>query len=754
MRISPNKYAGRCSSCTVPVPELGGFVVALTPESGWKTYCKSSACLPKPAVTTLTARRLRADGRIEMPFEREALPFIKQMPGARYVPPEWGGPYWQVSTDPKHRAKVLHIAQSLKLTPDPEWLVADDGEPFEVVDPTKVPAAVINAAVERAKLAGLYDYQVLGVRFITENKRCLLGDDMGLGKSAQSLLAIPDGYGALVVVPASVKYNWERECLRWRPDLKPRVLNSAHAWDALMPEPGVLLIINPDMLPKEPPEDLPRADKVMVIADEAHLYKNTATRRHKLMKVLCSRVDRVCIMTGTPMTNRPPDLWGTLAVADLAKSAFGSLQRFRQLFNAVKAGLTWEWGEPDPSVPSLLRKVMLRRTQDEVLKELPPYTESVHLCSKAIDPDLLDLLDETYEAVKKELDARELPDFTRMAKVRSLLASAKIAEMHELLDEYAEREEPVVVFSAHKPPVQSAAARPGWALITGETKLEERQLIVERFQRGELKGIALTIAAGGVGITLTRAAHMLFVDLDWTPALNNQAMCRIRRIGQKADHLFYTRMSFRHPLDERVEELLAWKTELFRLAIDNVTSEYKVPEPVLPSQVPVQFDPIDYTPLAVIEETPEQMLQRKAKAQALRAEESARAALVAARANATEAREAAIAAARGRAAAHAMPSWLSDLRKKTPAFVTNCISDRGSLRQAIQALLGACDGAHTKDDVGFNATDAMVARGLWLLDIEGDAEVAETVARLLYKYRRQLNAHGFAHLYLQQEAPV
>jgi hypothetical protein len=95
-------------------------------------------------------------------------------------------------------------------------------------------------------------------------------------------------------------------------------------------------------------------------------------------------------------------------------------------------------------------------------------------------------------------------------------------------------------------------------------------------------------------------------------------------------------------------------------------------------------------------------------------------------------------------------SWLTTMREKTPAFITNCIHDRDKLYDAMTYLLAQCDGAVEKDDVGFNAVDASVARSLALLDFNNDAEAAEVAARLLYKYRRQLEGGGFGGLYTIQ----
>jgi len=778
LRIMRNKFAKDCCVCRAAVEEQRGWAVGryntAAQRYDWATYCTSSVCVPRDAQQAAAdyygRRRLTADGVIDMPYEPGAVDIIKQMPGRRFVGKEFGGPYWTVSLALQDRAKVLHFARILKLDVDPSLIVATEDEDNPSVPvASKVPVALVNAAIERAKAAGAYPYQQLGVKFLVENKKCLLGDSMGLGKTLQALISIDDSHGALIIVPASVKFNWVNECKRWRPDLKPKALSGKQVPSTVYPPPGWVYIANYDILPDDllppdkrgpkapPPQQWTKpAHPLTIIADEAHAFKNTATKRYKVMKSWGDIADRFVIMTGTPLTNRPPDLWGVLSVAGLAGIVFENKGKFNRLFGKSAAG-GGEWGMPHPSVPALLRRVMLRRTQEEVLPELPPYTEKVHRCSSDPDPDLIEALDACYEEVKEELDRGELPDITRMSKVRAMLAKAKVGEMLELVEEYEEAETPLVVFSAHKAPCQVVAKRPGWALITGETKMEERQAIVEQFQRGELKGLALTIAAGGVGITLTRAAHMLFVDLDWTPAWNHQAMCRIRRIGQKAEHLHYVRMSFNHELDQRVEDLLAWKTELFRRTVDLATDELALQTAIQEKEDAKRLDlpDVHYVPPTRELFNAESYADREARrlqniTEKLQGHVQAMRTITDEQLVAYEERRQQRMAARREAE---RDTWLESVRRTTPPFVTNCLADRHLLKQVLLHMLGQCDGAHTKDDLGFNATDAVKARMLAQVDLAADDAFAEIAASILFKYRRQITA-AFPTVYFGEKAPT
>jgi SNF2 family DNA or RNA helicase len=154
-----------------------------------------------------------------------------------------------------------------------------------------------------------------------------------------------------------------------------------------------------------------------------------------------------------------------------------------------------------------------------------------------------------------------------MSLVAKALAIAKIPAMLRMVEDFEEQEEPLVVFSAHRAPIDELEKRKGWGVITGDTSPEERSRLEARFQAGDLLGIGCTIRAGGVSITLTRACNALFVDREWTPALNSQAEDRTYRIGQDRPVLITTLVAD-HPLDLRVTELTTDKQVLIDASVD------------------------------------------------------------------------------------------------------------------------------------------------------------------------------------------
>lgn len=419
--------------------------------------------------------------------------------------------------------------------------------------------------------------------YVTE--RCILTHN-----TAQALLATPRGAPVAIVCPASVKLNWVREIEMWRPDLRSRVLAGRKSWT--WPLPGEAVIANYEILPRL---DEGRGGRIedtgfggagaqtALILDESHFCKNSKATRSRAARAVARAVldadGRVYLLTGTPLTNRPPELWNVLQVADLAVDAFGSFIKFRELMGATEGQFGLEWsGRVDTSVPARLRQVSLYRRREDVL-DLPPKMRVAVPVPGEFPPDVRKLLDAVLgvlDAQGIDLDhATELVDLTRitgaafeqLAAARAALATAKIPAMIEQIQEYEEAEEPVVVFSAHRAPIDLLGARAGWKTITGDTPSEHRQAIVDDFQAGRLKGLGLTIKAGGIGITLTRACHEIFVDLDFTPAGNNQAEDRCCRIGQTRSVLV-KRLVADHEVDRRVEQILRKKQELIDAAIE------------------------------------------------------------------------------------------------------------------------------------------------------------------------------------------
>ena len=432
--------------------------------------------------------------------------------------------------------------------------------------------------IKSIQQSSLFPYQKEDAVWIACKDRALLASEMGTGKTPLVLMALPSSEEcrAVVVCPASIKSVWYDECQKWRSDLSPRILSGKNSF--CFPEQGEVLIINYEILQSDKLKDV--ASPIHLIADECHYLKNSSARRtqyfRRIAKANLKSKGHVWLMSGTPMMNTPLEMWNVLTAASLEKAAFDGWSTFLKLFKGRKNEWNaWKFGTPDPSVPSRIRRVAIRRTRKEVLPDLPTkmYRKirvtinkaTYNLCDSVLmeaDAAGVDIEDAVSEAIKTG-SSRTV--FEELSEARRELATAKMPYVMSLLDMFEEAGEPVVVFSAHVDPVNIVNQREGWGAITGATREEDRADTVRTFQEGKLIGLACTIAAGGLGITLTHAHQAIFVDMDWTPAMNLQAEDRLCRIGQTRG-VIITRLIAEHPLDERLADILIKKQRLLEAA--------------------------------------------------------------------------------------------------------------------------------------------------------------------------------------------
>lgn len=731
-----NRYAGKCQSCGSKLSAGQGF--AYKNGYKWFSVCNSTACHKRLGISEIQAevkqtKEISEDGVITMPYDRDAVPLIKSLPGAKWNP---DAKQWSVSTLPKDLPRLIEVADQLQLK------VPNLLREQLAVGTTASREAVARADAINVNGKTLFEFQKDGVKFLALHDRALLADEMGLGKSVEACVSIPPNERILLICPASLKYNWKNELNLWRPEYKVHICSGKDSFR--LPEPNEVVVLNYDILPSflTPTKDsgkrtmkgkiIKEADltdeqkallkQTILICDEFHLAKNYKAARSQKVAQLSRACKTVWVLTGTPLMNRPEDLFGMLSAGDM--NPFGSWDKFVRLFNGYKNSWGgYEFGLPDSSVPELMKRVMLRRLKKDVLKDLPPkvyktieitdLTKSVVdqlneiTLKAAVQQGLIEEKDtkkykKNIEEISEKLEISSLPSFEEFSEIRALLAESRIPAMLELVESYEESATPLVVFSAHKKPIHALANREGWAIITGETKNEDRQNIVNDFQNGKLKGIGLTIQAGGVGFTLTRASNALFVDLDWTPGMNIQAEDRLVRIGAKAEHVLFTKLTSSHPLDKHIQNLLEYKMELAYKALEQSLS----------------FKPLRQRPLAqdieLMEETEEELITRinQAEIEATRSYALGKLQSIA-----------------GREAAK-----VSEIPEPE---LTN--ERKNLLRQALSYMIGRCDGAREKDGIGFNRPDAAIGHWLHGTGLRDEDELAfRVLERILCRYRRQL----------------
>ncbi|MNR87147.1 RNA polymerase-associated protein RapA [compost metagenome] len=433
---------------------------------------------------------------------------------------------------------------------------------------------------------GLFTHQREGIEFLLRPRPyrgALLADDMGLGKTRQALIAAHEAHPRgrmLVVCPASLKLNWEREI---------HAVLGAQEVSVLGRDEGLArwTIVNYDRLRSHQTE-LDSEDWACLILDEAHYLKNRHSQRSLLVlggehrprkrgtlppgriRGLVERAERVILLTGTPITNRPLDLFALLRA--IGHPLGDDLLRYAVRYCAA---FQTEWGWDMGGASHLdelhdrLRDVLLRRSKDEVL-DLPPKLRTympveVDLVAyRKVWLDYVQLLAKRKRRVPRALLLAEV------AKLRHAAALAKVPAAIAHVEAVLEAGEKVIVFTCHTGVVEALMRRfgPSAVRLTGEDGPAQRQAAVDAFQNDpEVRLFVGNLVAAGVGVSLTAATQVLFVDYSFVPAEHLQAEDRPYRIGQ-SNAVTVTYLSALGTLDEEIERLLAQKLAVVSEAIE------------------------------------------------------------------------------------------------------------------------------------------------------------------------------------------
>ena len=431
---------------------------------------------------------------------------------------------------------------------------------------------------------GLYPHQIEGIAFLLGRRRALLADDMGLGKTRQSVIAMVEAEAEgpyLVICPASVKRNWAREIQLVLPTAEPIIVGPA-------PLPSTnfqdWVIINYEILGKHL-EGLLAFDWKGVVFDEAHYLKNHQSQRSRNAAKLVKAIQDepiVHALTGTPMTNRPRDLFPILRLVNhpLGKSFLSFAKRYCDAYQG-DFGLVADGASNIEELTVQLHGVMLRRTKNEVL-DLPPKVRTwldIELHPYAIQHfnnavrEFLTKFDapEPTEAVEDEPENTERRRAVgRLTTARRKLAFAKCRQTIKFVENALEQGEKVILFTTFLNTLERFHKHFGdrAVYVFGEVPAEERQNRVDQFQNDE--NVRLFIAnmhVAGVGINLTAGRQIVFNDLDWVPANHWQAEDRAYRIGQTGT-VNVTYMIARGTVDEFVKTVLETKAALMDALVE------------------------------------------------------------------------------------------------------------------------------------------------------------------------------------------
>jgi SWI/SNF-related matrix-associated actin-dependent regulator of chromatin subfamily A-like protein 1 len=430
-------------------------------------------------------------------------------------------------------------------------------------EPIAEAAAVLGGTLE--------PFQWAGVRYVLEARRAFLADEQGLGKTVEALAALEaDGaFPAVVVCPASLKLNWQRETARWLPHRSVAVVEGRVA----VPPRADVVILNYEIVAAQREALALRRPRALVL-DESHYCKNPQAKRTRAVRRLAEGMPRDALrlaLTGTPVLNHADELISQLRVLGRLEE-FGSGARFKQQFRGPLTEERLHW--------HLRRRCFVRRRKAEVLPQLPDKRQVV--VPVALDNE------REYRLAEDDVIAwlREQPlDLSELnAKIAATLRAQRLAQLGTLqrlaargklhaaltwVHDFLASGEPLVLFARHVEVQEAVLERFPHALhLLGRDTIDAREAAVQAFQDGD--GPQLIVGATRVaaqGITLTRASNVAFLELEWTPAMHDQAEDRCHRIGQH-DAVTAWYLLAAGTIDETMARLIARKRGLVAAVTD------------------------------------------------------------------------------------------------------------------------------------------------------------------------------------------
>ncbi len=435
--------------------------------------------------------------------------------------------------------------------------------------------------VPAALQAELRDYQTDGfhwmMRLAAWGAGALLADDMGLGKTVQTIAVLLSRAAEgpqLVVVPASVLFNWREELSRFAPSLKQVILNDAEDREKAVKKAGKgdVVLTTYGILTAEA-EAVAAKTWATAVFDEAHNIKNRETKAFKAASAVPA--DFRVLLTGTPLQNHLSEIWALFEVA--VPGLLGTFSNFADNF------VTPVERDHDRAAQRLLKRLVspfiLRRTKTDVLSELPEKTEMT--VKVELSTEERALYEEIREEAQGSLENGDINSMQALAYLTKLRQAACSAELIDpalaipssktraflgLADDLIANNHRALVFSqftSHLALIRRALDERGvkYLYLDGSTAPAERQKLVDAFEAGDMPLFLISLKAGGTGLNLTAADYVIHMDPWWNPAIEDQASDRAYRIGQERPVTIY-RLIAEGTVEEKIIDLHGTKKSL------------------------------------------------------------------------------------------------------------------------------------------------------------------------------------------------
>ncbi|GLI53989.1 DEAD/DEAH box helicase [Thermodesulfovibrio yellowstonii] len=415
----------------------------------------------------------------------------------------------------------------------------------------------------------LYPFQRDGVKFLVNHKQAILGDEMGLGKSIQAIVAIRllfrigEIVNVIIICPKSVLTDWEKKLNDWAPELRVvKICGTPEQRKIIWHFPAHVYLITYDTLRQD--ENESRKDFDLVILDEIQKIKNPSAGITKAVRRINGKIRWG--LSGTPLENY--------------------LEELVSIFAYIKPGLLhYSDVQNSQKIKELIKPFFLRRRKQDVMKKLPKkFNEEVWL-------ELTPAQRKEYDKAEKEgiIDLKRQGLSVTVQHVLALISklkqicnlaprskeSCKLEYLIEKLEEITEQGEKAIVFSQYPNKtlrlLEPSLKKFNPLVYDGSLSETQRDAIIKKFQEDEQnKIILMSVKAGGLGLTLTRANYVFHFDLWWNPSVALQAEDRTHRIGQKKT-VFVSSLFTVNTIEERIQNLLNKKRQLFKDVIDDLS---------------------------------------------------------------------------------------------------------------------------------------------------------------------------------------
>jgi len=498
--------------------------------------------------------------KIVYPYNLETLFQIRTLPGRKYHKKQqcWSAP--------------IHVGTIKTLV---EWNFSIDQHLLQYLQDIDYKKNTIVKDGIKGLKGTPYAFQYEGVAFIdSKHGRALIADEMGLGKTIQAIAWLqlhPEIRPAILVVPAFLKLNWERELYKWMPDPNPEILKGKKVH---VPK-GDIIIINYDIL-QAWGKTLKAVNPKVIIGDEIHLVKNNKALRTKALKMLAKGVPHFIALSGTPIENRPIEIFNAVNIID--PEVFPNDWKFKERYCGAKYnGFGWDFNGAT-NIPelhtTLSTTVMLRRKKKDVLKELPNKVWSfvpMELDNRKEYTEAENNFIQWVHTTKGEEAAERAKGAEMLSSIEALKQLAVKGKLNQAMDwveDFLQSGKKLVIFVTHKFAMQFIMDEfPDISVkVDGSVSTKKKQEAVDQFQNNKkIKLFVGNIKAAGVGINLTAASDVAFLELPWTPGALEQASDRVHRIGQKNSVSIYYLLAH-----ETIEDRIATMIDKKRKVLDGI----------------------------------------------------------------------------------------------------------------------------------------------------------------------------------------